>query len=160
TPEARFQVYDAVVRLLAHASKSAPIVVLLDDLQWADRSSLSLLQFFSREAKTTRLLVVCSYRDLGLSANEALERTVGALLRETPFAVRLEGFSTDDIGRFLELALGRVPVAATRDALARKTGGNPLFLTQLLQLARAQGIAGDDLDLDALRVPSGMQDAI
>ena len=60
---ARFELCDRVARALAAASRARPLVVVVDDLQWADEGSLLLLEFLAREVGSMPLLVVATLRD-------------------------------------------------------------------------------------------------
>jgi len=160
-PESRFRMFDAATRVLLNSSKRRPLMIVIDDLHWADASSLSLVQHLAREIRRSTVLLVCTYRDQAIAANERLGQTVGAVLREfASSAVRLEGLTVGQIGRFVSSKLGEVPSDATTTALAQRTGGNPLFLAHLVELMRGQKDPAGELDFTGLRIPSGMRDAI
>jgi len=73
----RFRLLDAVSGFLADASRSRPLVLLLEDLHWADPSSLELLRFSARQLADTGLLIVGTYRDVELGPGVALVATPG-----------------------------------------------------------------------------------
>ena len=79
-PEAaRFRLFDSVATFVKSVAQSQPLVLVLDDLHWADRPSLMLLQFLARElamAQSGRLLVVGCYRDMELSRQYPLSETL------------------------------------------------------------------------------------
>ncbi|MCH8095402.1 MAG: ATP-binding protein, partial [Chloroflexi bacterium] len=64
---ARFRLFDSITTFLKNAAQRQPLMLVLDDLHWADRSSLLLLEFLAREIGTSSLLLVCSYRDVEVS---------------------------------------------------------------------------------------------
>jgi len=67
-PEAaRFRLFDSITTFLKNVAQSQPLMLVLDDLHWADRSSLLLLEFLTRELGGTRILLVGCYRDTELS---------------------------------------------------------------------------------------------
>ena len=76
--QARFRLFESVTAFLRNASRAHPLVVMLDDLHWADKPSLLLLEFLAREISDTRLLVVGTYRDVELRP-PASPRTDAAL---------------------------------------------------------------------------------
>src|SRR5205807_10505727 len=85
-PEAaQFALFDAYVQFLRVASTETPLVVALDDLHWADKPSLQLLQHLSRELGRMRLLVVGTYRDTELARTHPLAETLAALNRGDGF---------------------------------------------------------------------------
>jgi DNA-binding winged helix-turn-helix (wHTH) protein/hemoglobin-like flavoprotein len=159
--ESRFRMFDAASRILLHAARRAPVVIVIDDLHWGDASSLALVQFLAREIRRSSVLVACTYRDQAINSNERLEQAVGAVLREfASAAIRLDGLSEGQIGRFVEAKLGRTPNDLTTSLLAQRTGGNPLFLAHLVELMRGQMGAAPALDFATLRLPSEMRDVI
>ena len=83
--QARFRLFDAVAGFLTRASRSRPLVVVLDDLQLGRQGSLLLLEFVARELADTQLLLVGTYRDIELTRGHPLRQTLGELSRERPF---------------------------------------------------------------------------
>ena len=79
--QARFRLFESVTAFLRNASRAQPLVVMLDDLHWADKPSLLLLEFLAREISDTRLLVVGTYRDVELGRQHPLEQTLAELAR-------------------------------------------------------------------------------
>jgi predicted ATPase len=92
--QARFRLFDSITTFLKNASQSQALMLVLDDLHWADKASLSLLQFLARQLRGSRLLVVGCYRDVELSRQHPLAETLAQLAREAgvpaTFAERLE----------------------------------------------------------------------
>ena len=82
--QARFRLFDSVTTFLHNAAASHPLVLILDNLQWADKPSLLLLEFLALELGRSRLLVVGTYRDVELSRQHPLSETLGELTRERP----------------------------------------------------------------------------
>lgn len=82
TPEqARFRFFDGVTTFLKHAGCRGPLVLILDDLHWADSLSLLLLQFLAHALSRARLLVVGTYRDVPLEHQQPLKSLLGELVR-------------------------------------------------------------------------------
>ena len=77
--QARFRLFDSVAGFLAGASQSRPLVLVLDDLHWADEPSLLLLRFLARRLADTGLLVVGTYRDVELGRHHPLAETLADL---------------------------------------------------------------------------------
>ena len=76
--QARFRLFDSITNFFKTAAQSRPLVIVLDDLQWSDRSSLRLLEFLAKEITSSRLLLVDTYRDVEVSG--------GAILCHRPLA--------------------------------------------------------------------------
>jgi len=128
---ARFLMFARVSETLAEAAAAGGLVVILEDLQRADRTSLLLLRHLAGELARTRLLVAATFRE---PADPPLADMLPALLsagRVRP--VRLSGLSRPDIARWL-LQLG-VPGDPNDLAsrLRERTGGNPLFVRMLAE---------------------------
>ncbi len=126
-----FALYEAFARLVAkHAAAHGRVLVVLDDLQWADASSLRLLEFLATTRACQELTVIATYRDTEVSG--PLARTLATLVR-LPHVERvtLGGLREDAIAEYLR----RAGADATRAAeVARRTGGNPFFLGELVHL--------------------------
>ena len=138
--QARFRLFDSVTTFLHNAAISHPLVFILDNLQWADKPSLLLLEFLALELGRSRLLVVGTYRDVELSRQHPLSETLGELTRERPLQrLLLHGLNRDDITRFMEVTTGSVPSPALVEAVYAQTEGNPLFLTEMVRLLVQEG---------------------
>src|SRR5439155_24123571 len=83
--EERFRLLDAVSQLLIAASERAPILLVLDDLHWADRATIAMLRHVARAVARHRMLVLGLYRDVELDRQHALADALGALRREAPY---------------------------------------------------------------------------
>ena len=70
--QARFRLFSSITNFLKNAAQSQPLMLVLDDLHWADRSSLLLLEFLAREIETTPLMVLGTYRDVEVSRRHPL----------------------------------------------------------------------------------------
>lgn len=165
-PEAaRFRLFDSLTAFFQGASRTQPIVLVLDDLQWADKPSLLLLEFIARELAGSRLLVVATYRDAGLSRQHPLVETLGELNRERLFQrVVLEGLNRDDVARFIEIASGLKPPVGLTDTVYRQTQGNPLFVTEIVRLLVQEGSLSQEGVRDrrswTVRIPAGVREVV
>ncbi len=155
---ARVRLFDLVSRFLAAVARPAGLVVVLDDVQWADRPSLKLLEFLAADLTDTRLLVVATYRDTEVQREDPFFVTLSRLARE-PSARRLliGGLPPADCARWLALAGLPGDPAALGEALHRETNGNPFFLGEIVHL-----LASDESGpgWDARRVPHGARGVI
>ena len=75
--QARFRLFDSVATFLKNAAQTQALVLVLDDLHWADRSSLLLLEFLAREIGTSPILVLGTYRNVEVSRRHPLSETLG-----------------------------------------------------------------------------------
>ena len=94
---ARFRFFDSVTTFLKNVAQRQPLMLVLDDLHWADRSSLLLLEFLAPEIEASPLLVAGAYRDVEVSRSHPLSQTLGALVREQLFhRVQLDGLNREE----------------------------------------------------------------
>jgi class 3 adenylate cyclase len=133
----RYLFYSGVLALIASLTKQAPVLIMLDDLHWADKPSLVLLEHVVRNSEHDRLLVVGTYRDTDLGGKSQFGEALALLCRLTGVEnVDLLGLDDDEIVGLLELAVGHDVgddgVAMAR-ALYRETSGNPFFASELLR---------------------------
>ncbi|MDR7420297.1 MAG: AAA family ATPase [Armatimonadota bacterium] len=137
----RFRLFDAVTGLLKRASAVRPLVLILDDLHAADTASLLLLRFLARELRTARLLVTATYRDTEAERRADIAEMIAELVREGP-GLRLRGFDRAEALRFIEGLTGRTPSQDDLTRICAATGGNPLFIREMVRLVAANPAAG------------------
>src|SRR5918992_12783 len=138
--QARFRLFDSITTFLKRASQAQPLVLVLDNLHWADRTSLLLLEFLAQELTETHLLVVGTYRDTELTPQHPLGHALGELAREPLFRrVLLRGLSEEDVAQFIDVTAGFSPHQELIRAVHARTEGNPLFMTQVMQLLVQEG---------------------
>jgi len=138
--EGRFLLFDAVARALAQASRSRPLLVVLEDVQWAGPASLRLLEHLSLEVGTLPILLVATVRDEPGMRPPGVERALG-LLRQQPRCseIALGGLSRREVAALLEAETGRpAPPDLTSELFAR-TEGVPLFLREAIRLLAERG---------------------
>ncbi len=137
----RFLVFDAVSRALARASRSRPLLLVLEDLHSADPPSLRLLEHFAFEIASESILVLASVREEFRERGHPLERTLGVLRQqERTSELALVGFSRREVGALLARVLGRpAPTDLTTEMFAR-TEGVPLFLREALRVLAERGV--------------------
>ena len=163
--QARFRLFDSIADFLTSASRSRPLVLVLEDLNWADDDSLLLLEFVTRELAGAHVLLIGTYRDIDLSRRHPLSQTLGELARERMFErVVLRGLSPEDVARFVEAACSFVPDEALVRAVHAHTEGNPFFVGEVVRLLIEEGaLAPDTLDTAerwSVRIPEGVREAI
>jgi class 3 adenylate cyclase/tetratricopeptide (TPR) repeat protein len=168
----RHLLFRAVVGLIVEASMICPMVIVLDDLQWADSASLQLLRHIVATSEPMRLLVIGLYRDNDLSSSDPLVETLAALRRE-PHVSRIElgGFGDAEVVAFFEAAAGHDlddDAVALAHAVYRETDGNPFFVSEVLRhLAETGAILQDGggrwttrHDLTNLSLPDSVREVI
>ncbi len=145
----RYLLYAAAVGLLELASVQTPVLVVLDDLHWADKPSLQLLRHIVANTSAARLLIFGTYRDAELSASHPLTEALGGLLREPGVSsLHLKGLDDTAVIAFMEQAAGHGLDDAgvgLAHQVYRETDGNPFFVAEMLRnLAESGAIYQDD----------------
>ncbi len=132
--QARFRLVFSITTFLKTVSRSKPLVLILDDLHWADESSLLLLEFLAREISSSRTMVVGTYRDREATGSRPLTQTLGSLVRETNFhRLALAGLSREEFGEFVEASAGITVSESAVGSLHQRTEGNPLFVGEVVR---------------------------
>jgi DNA-binding winged helix-turn-helix (wHTH) protein/predicted ATPase len=141
-----------------------PLILVLEDLHWSDTATLEWLAYAVRRRDTARLLVLGTYRPVeALLQNQPL-RSLIAELRQQPQGgeLVLDYLSGAAVQDYLERRLGRIPsLNELAEALHRRTGGHPLFLTAIVdELLRRPKAECGELTAMADVVPAGVRQFI
>lgn len=139
----RFRTWESIAGAVAEAASERTIVVLLDDLHWADVASLRVLRLLGETVQQGRLLVVGTWRSHP-EPTDALLDAVETFARRHAVRLDLQGLSADDASRVVEAVSESTPSDREAAALRQRTDGNPFFLVEYARLAREGG------DLSAL----------
>ena len=133
---------------------------MLDDLHWADKPSLLLLQHMAREIGNARLLLVGTYRDTELARTHPLSETLAELNREGGFErIVLRGLAEPEVGAYVAATIGREPSSELVTRIYEETEGNPFFLSEVVNLMAEEG----SLDADSIgdvALPDGVREAL
>jgi DNA-binding SARP family transcriptional activator len=159
----RYRLFEAVVGMLNAIAATAPVLLVLDDLHWADRPTLLLLRHLARAPHPGRVLVLGAYRATE-TALGGLERALSELRHERLVTLmRVEGLDLDETAELVETRSGSRPTPSFSRALHAETEGNPLFIEELLRhLAEAgvqPGRAGRR-ELERFGLPEGIKQLI
>ncbi|MFI9554135.1 ATP-binding protein [Nonomuraea endophytica] len=119
-----FELYDAVTAQLVALSRERPVVIVLEDLHWADAASLKLLEFVVRHAWFERILVIGTYREGEAELPPELKATTLAL----------SGLDREEVGELVARTTGLRPDDDLVTEIHRRTGGNPFFVEQAARL--------------------------
>jgi predicted ATPase len=161
-----FEQYTAFVQRL---SAEQPLILFLDDLQWADSASVGLLFHLARQIESSRVLVVGAYRpnDVALGRNGArhpLEPVVNELSRyKGEIRIDLDQISAEESRRFVDALLDSQPHCLEegfRASLYHRTGGHALFTVELLRALEERGDLQRDSDGCWIATPSLDWDAL
>jgi hypothetical protein len=146
--------------LLDRLRDGPPSFLLLDDVHWADDDSLRLLRRVVAQLVTVPVALLVALRDTAQSTPGPLTAALATLARADPLRVELRGWDVGTVTAHVARRSGvRLdPVAA--DALVRRTGGNPFYVTELVRLLAAEGALTDPGGAAWEQVPSGVRDVV
>jgi DNA-binding SARP family transcriptional activator len=164
----RYRLFEAVVGLLSSISSRCPVVLVLDDLHWAAKSTLLLLRHLVQSTLLNRLLVVALCRDAGPEVTPHLGTLLGELHRESGVEqIPLAGLDEAESIALVEERTGQqlVPAeAAIVRALYGQTGGNPFFIGEIVRhlietgaVYRQDGLWRSDQRLEDIELPEGVR---
>ena len=130
---AQGRLFEALLALLDALGREQPLILSIEDIHWADRSTRGFLTFLARSLTSERVLVVATYRPDELHRRHPL-RPLLAELERNPAARRIEllPLTRDELGEQLADILGAPPDAALLERLWMRSEGNPLFTEELL----------------------------
>jgi tetratricopeptide (TPR) repeat protein len=165
------QAFASVTRELLFMSSVKPLILVLEDMHWADSASLALLHYISRAIVNEKILVLVTYRseELGRDAEgrrHPLVETVQLMGREGLFKeIKLANLDQDNVRRIAESMLGGKVDMKLVEKLVEESRGNPLFVVESLRMLSERGglVREKDqwrLSVDELGMPSKVRDII
>jgi DNA-binding SARP family transcriptional activator len=142
---ARFALFHAVTTFLARVAAGDGLVVVLDDLHWADPASLQLTAFVAPRAASDRLVLAASFRDAPTDRTAELDAALATAVRHPGTStLELRPLSRDEVGDLIAEVEGSSPSGAVLSEVYRRTDGNPFFVQQLAALlSESDGAARD-----------------
>ncbi|MBW3548402.1 MAG: AAA family ATPase [Actinobacteria bacterium] len=147
---ARLLLLDATTRWLDALAAERPVVVVFDDLQWADESSLAMLDFVARAPQPASVCLIGAYRHDEISP--AVRERLGALVAHGNH-VEVEGLDREAVHALVQRVAGREVDPATTDLVHRRTGGHPFFVRELALLVGRTAVRTGE-------IPVAVRDAI
>ena len=167
----RLRLFDAATALLVDAAGDDPVVLVLDDVHWADEPTLVYLGHLVRASASLPLLVIATYRDTELMRTHPLSETLAAFRKEAGVErLALRGLDADEVRSLLESFAGHqldATEAAGARALHAETEGNPFFVRQMIgHLVETEAFVRQDdrwvltRPVGELGVPEGVREVI
>jgi DNA-binding SARP family transcriptional activator len=143
-------------------ARGGPALIVIDDLQWADDATLSLLGLLAPELEHLRILLAVGVRRTGSSELASSVRDCLVELARTtdPVNVVLTGLAADDIAEWAAARAGEAPDPALVAHVADSSGGNPFYVRELLALLDAEGRLHGEFDGRPASVPHAVQDVV
>lgn len=157
--------FAAVRAFLARAGSTHPLLLVLEDLQWADAASLQFLRFLARDLRALPVAVIATYRDDALDARSSISQALDELhVKRLATEIDLKPFGVDAVEALLQATSGRQPPRAVVRLLHAETNGNAFFIEELYRHLAEEGRLFDEagewrpvrrIDEDAL--PKGLR---
>jgi tetratricopeptide (TPR) repeat protein len=167
--EARYRLLQAVTSFLSNAATVQPLLVVLEDLHDADKGTLDMLTYVSRNLAGTRLLIVGTYRDVEVDRSHPLSAALAELRRVSTYGrVLLRGLNADEVRQMLWSLTGEDLPWGFAEAVHRQTEGNPLFVQEVVRYLAEEGLVTreegrwrptGETPL-AMSIPEGLRDVI
>jgi class 3 adenylate cyclase len=167
----RYRLFDAVAAWLGAVSDPVGVVLVLDDLHWAEKPTLLLLRHLIRSSEPMRVLVLGTYRDTDLDRTHPLGEVLADLRREAGVErLALSGLDVEGIIELLASASGeRMDLRAgdLAQLLWSETEGNPFFVQEILRslvesgrIVQRDGVWTTDFEVTELGIPEGVREVI
>jgi DNA-binding SARP family transcriptional activator/tetratricopeptide (TPR) repeat protein len=159
----RYRMFEAVVGLLSAIAARTPVLLVLDDLHWADRPTLLLLRHLARAPDPARLLILGAYRSTE-SALEGFADVLADLRRERLISqIDVDGLSERETAELVRISTGEAPSRAFSRALHDETEGNPLFISEIVRHLAEAGVKVSEAgsaELQRFALPEGVKQVI
>jgi DNA-binding SARP family transcriptional activator/tetratricopeptide (TPR) repeat protein len=164
----RYLMFEAVSALLSEACGQAPVLLILDDLHWADRSTLQLLRHLVRAQDEAALLILGSYRDLEIAPEHPLPELLADLRRDRLFErLSLEGLDRRSVEALITSHAGQAAPSALVQTVHADTEGNPFFVEEMVRHLIETGVMfgpggrwSSAPTPDQLGVPEGVKEVL
>ena len=164
----RYMLFEAVSLLLTEATARAPLLLVLDDLHWADRGTLHLLRHVMRAPHQAPILIVGTYRPAEVAPPHPLAELMADLRRDGLFErVMLEGLNSGQVAELITSHAGHEAAASVVSAVHEQTDGNPFFVEEVMRhlietglLFERGGRWSSALTADEIGVPEAVKDVL
>ncbi len=166
--EERLRLLDAVSQFLIATSERTPLVLVLDDLHWADKGTIAMLRHVSRFVTKHRILILGAYRDVELDRQHPLSDALAQLRREVEYErIALKGLDESDIGAMLASITEHDVPEAFVHAISEETDGNPFFVREVLihlteegKIFQQDGRWTSNVSIAEMGIPEGVRQVI
>jgi DNA-binding CsgD family transcriptional regulator/tetratricopeptide (TPR) repeat protein len=151
TPASQLQVFEETLALLTEHAASEPLLLVLEDLHWADTSTLDLVVFLAHNLDELPMLLLATYRADEPASAERVRRLADGVRRSgTALALELGPLPPEDLAELLAAHTDHPLPSALTDAIAARSEGNPFFAEELLAAAGGRGA----------KLPEGLRDVL
>ena len=156
----QFLLFNKIANILSQYASQRTLILVIDDLHWADRSSLLLLSHLCRKMSQQAMLVIGTYRDIEITRKHPLFESLGEINRLTTLRrIHLKGLSEQDVSGFIKNTVSETLPPEILKSLYEKTEGNPLFVSEVARMLQQEknNLASGQWIVE---IPEGIQEAI
>jgi tetratricopeptide (TPR) repeat protein len=162
---ARRYLWNSVLEFTERAARQQPLLVILEDLHWADESTILLTEYLAPLLAEMPVLMVGTYRDVEVGVSHPLARAVNQLMRRRVIdRIGLKRLSRDGVGAMVAGLAGQRPPPQLVGAIDAETEGNPFFVEEVFFHLAESGVLLDDnghvradLHIDEIDVPESVR---
>ncbi|MCP3985822.1 MAG: AAA family ATPase [bacterium] len=162
--EARFELFDTATRGFSKLAARMPLVLVLEDLHWADPGSLEFMRFLATQLHHAPLLILGTYRENELYGTPELAQTLGDLGRDPTFRrLLVDGLEREHVAELLSKIVRKDITSALAESVAALTEGNPFFVVELARILDTEGdgvVSGGVAEGLEIELPASISDAI
>jgi uncharacterized membrane protein len=162
--QVRRYLFQGLFNFMARLAHAKPLLLVLDDVHWADESTLALMNFFANRIAQVPIMILATYRDGELEATQELVRTLEELLRLGFRPIRLQGLERSAVAQMLSSLCRQTAPEELISLIFQETQGNPFFVEEVFTHLVEEGKIFDsggkfrrDLQLDELLVPDNIR---
>ena len=138
--QARRTLFKAIADTLARAATENPLLILVEDLQWADEGTLSLFTNLTRAVRNWPAIIIATYRDIELDPSGSLYKSLDEMIRlRLAEHIHLTGLTDEAVAEMLRALSGKAPPPAIVKLFGSHTDGNPFFVEELYYHLKDQG---------------------
>ncbi|MDQ3962512.1 MAG: AAA family ATPase [Actinomycetota bacterium] len=161
----RRYLFNSLWEFIERAASARPLVLILDDVHWADESTLLAAEHISQRLRDIPALVLATYRDTELDVARPLARTLEVLVRQQhAHRISLKRLGEDSVRSMLHALSGQEPPPGLVEVIYAETDGNPFFAEEVFKhlseegkLFNENGRWRADLEISELDVPEGVK---
>ena len=166
--EERFRLLDAVAQFMIALSRNVPLVLVLDDLHWADRGTVAMLSHVAHFVPANPILLIGAYRDAEVDRKHPLSGAVAGMRRLQNFeSLSFKGLQPDELSALLAMVGDQEAPQALVDAIGAETAGNPFFIREVLLHLMEEGKIFRDgqgwtshHSIEELGIPEGVREVV
>jgi DNA-binding SARP family transcriptional activator/tetratricopeptide (TPR) repeat protein len=157
----RYRLFEAIALLIEQAALRRPLMIALDDLQWADPASLELIEFLSGHVLGARVVFAATVRELEIGRNDAVvQATASVSRRPAAQRIHLVGVDRAESAAIVRQAIGDSATPEVIQAIHQRSEGNPFFIGELARLLEAEPDLTEAEIARRAGVPAGVRDVV